>query len=440
MRSRRSAFAWLVAKEWRELLASRAWWIMLALVGPFVGLSFISAVRTYSEISAGAAGAAAPEVFSPLDGIWAPTFSAFELVAIFLLPFVAIRQFAGDRQSGALKLELQHPMSPVTRVAAKALVLLGGWLAAGAAALVAIGLWKLYGGATYAPEIAVILTGHLLNGALTIAFAAAAAAMTENASTAAILTLAFTVGTWVVQFLAAIQGGVWSTVGSYTPMAMVASFQHGLLALDTVLVTFVLIAAGLTVAAVWIQLGTAVSRRLAQSGAVAAAAAVLIAIATLVPASWDASEHHRNSFPETDQEALERISTPLRIEAHLAPQDPRRFDLEHGALAKLRRALPNVRVTYTSETSIGLYEQAAPGYGEIWYDLGGRRVMSRMTTAEGVLETIFALAGVTPASENDADAVGHPLVARPAGAPVVFYAVWPAVVAGLGFMVFRRQL
>ena len=43
--------------------------------------------------------------------------------------------------------------------------------------------------------------------------------------------------------------------------------------------------------------------------------------------------------------------------------------------------------------------------------------MSRVTTAEGVLETIYALAGVTPPAEDE-DAIfrGHPLAGR-RGAP-----------------------
>ena len=92
-------------------MASRSWWVMLLLIGPLVGMSFISAVRTYGELS-GVNGTAAGvgEAFSPLIGVWAPTFSACELAAAFLLPFVAIRLVSGDRQSGALKLELQHPM------------------------------------------------------------------------------------------------------------------------------------------------------------------------------------------------------------------------------------------------------------------------------------------------------------------------------------------
>src|SRR6266581_2873179 len=123
LRSPRSAFLWLVDKECRELVASRAWWVLLVVMGPLVGVSFISAVRTYAEVSGlGGTAAGVGEALSPLIGIWAPTFSACELAAVFLLPFVAIRVVAGDRQSGALKLELQHGMSAFARISAKALV------------------------------------------------------------------------------------------------------------------------------------------------------------------------------------------------------------------------------------------------------------------------------------------------------------------------------
>src|SRR3954447_19812289 len=114
-------WVWLLAKEWRELVASRAWWVLLLAIGPLVGVTFIGAVRTYAELS-GLSGTATGvgEAFSPLIGVWAPTFSACELAAAFLLPFVAIRVVSGDIQSGALKLELQHPMPAAGRIAAKA--------------------------------------------------------------------------------------------------------------------------------------------------------------------------------------------------------------------------------------------------------------------------------------------------------------------------------
>ena len=65
---------WLVDKKCRELISSRAWWVMLLAMGPLVGVSFISAVRTYAEAS-GLNGTAigVGEAFSPLIGVWAPT-------------------------------------------------------------------------------------------------------------------------------------------------------------------------------------------------------------------------------------------------------------------------------------------------------------------------------------------------------------------------------
>ena len=443
MRSPRSPWVWLLCKEWRELVASRSWWVMLVLIGPLVGVSFISAVRTYAEAS-GLNGTAAGvgEAFSPLIGIWAPTFSACELAAAFLLPFVGIRLVAGDRQTGALKIELQQPRLPAAaRTAAKALVLLAGWLIATGAPLLAVLLWRSYGGTLYVPELGTVLLGHVLNAGLSIALAAATASITEHPSTAAILTLSVTVGSWIINFIAAVQGGVWERVAGYTPTAMVADFQHGLVRLDTVLIALALIAGGLGLSAVWSRLGVAVRRRAHETVTLVAVTAAIVLTCSFIGISWDTSENRGNSFPKADERALRTIRSPLAIEAHLAPEDPRRFDLEHQALSKLRRVLPRLQVRYVSATSIGMFEQTAPHYGEIWYDLAGRRTVSRMTTAEGVLETIYGLAGVVPPAEDTNDVFrGHPLAVPPTGAAAVFYGIWPAAVVVGAFIARRRSL
>ncbi|HMD33573.1 MAG TPA: hypothetical protein VKH42_01330, partial [Vicinamibacterales bacterium] len=367
-----SPYTWLVAKEWRELTASRAWWVMLAAMGPLVGVSFISAMRTYAEVSGlGGTSAGVGEALSPLVGIWAPTFSACEIAAAFMLPFVAIRLV--DRQSGALKLELQHPMLPLARVAAKALVLLNGWLIAMLAPLIAVALWKFYGGMLYPPELATVLAGHMLNAGLTVALAAAAASLTDHPATAAIVTLSVTVGTWIINFIAAVQGGLWERAAGYTPTAMVAEFQHGLVRADVVLIALALIVCGLSIAAIWMRLGVRISRRVYESMGAGFAAALVIVACSFVRASADTSENRMNSFSERDEEALRKIQAPLKIEAHLAAEDPRRVDLERRALSKLRRVMPNLTVEYVSSTSIGLFEQTAAHYGEVWYDLGGTR-------------------------------------------------------------------
>ncbi len=109
-------------------------------------------------------------------------------------------------------------------------------MVASLAPLAAALLWKSYGGSVYPPELASVALGHVLNAGLTMGLAFAAAALTEHPSTAAILTLSVTVGTWILNFIAAVQGGIWERIAGYTPPAMVAQFQHGLIRLDVVLI------------------------------------------------------------------------------------------------------------------------------------------------------------------------------------------------------------
>jgi ABC-2 type transport system permease protein len=280
----------------------------------------------------------------------------------------------------------------------------------------------------------------VLNAALTIALAAAAASLTDHPSTAAIVTLSVTIGTWIINFIADVHGGLWERAAGYTPTAMVAEFQHGLVRLDVLLTASALVVFGLVLAAIWMRIGVAVRRRLSESIAAGALTAAAIVACTFATASWDFSENRMNSFPKPDQAVLERIREPLRIEAHLAAEDPRRVDLERQALSKLRRILPKLQVEYVANTSTGLFEQTAQHYGEIWYELGGRRAMSRTTTAEGVLETIYALAGIAPPGENgDAIFRGHPLAVPPKRAAAVFYGIWPALVIAGGVFLRRRH-
>jgi hypothetical protein len=156
-------------------------------------------------------------------------------------------------------------------------------------------------------------------------------------------------------------------------------------------------------------------------------AALAIWACGAVRPSWDLSEARANSFSEADERALRAIREPLRIEAHLAPEDPRRVDLERNAIGKLRRVLPQLEVEYRSATSIGLFEQNKPGYGEIWYEMGGRRTMTRATTADSVLESIYSVAGMAPPGESDEHVFrGRPLATPARGAAFLFYLIWPA--------------
>jgi ABC-2 type transport system permease protein len=434
-------FRELVAKEWRELLASRSYWILLLMIGPLVGQAFITAVKLYAEASGSGAGPAAlPQALTPLDGILVPTFGAYDLAATFFLPFVAIRLISAEKQSGALKLLLQIPGSLGAKLAAKGLVLLAGWVVSCVPALMAVALWKSYGGHLHAPETLNLLLGHFLRATLSIGIAVAAAALAESAASAAIVTLGITVGSWALDFIAAGRGGLLQQLANYTPTAALRSFEQGLLRLSTTVVMLLIVFSAFTLAAIWLNTGRTLRHRLLSTLALAAILVVVMFGAIGLRTSWDLTENRRNSFPPADEVALHQIRDPLSITVILAPEDPRLTDFEQNVLSKLRRNLSHLNVKYTAGSQTGLFEGSEDHYGEIWYEMRGQKIMDRSTIEQVVLEQIYKLAGINPPAANEeADFPGYPLAARPAWAATVFYGVWPLMTI-LAWWLIRRKV
>jgi len=415
-------------KEIAELAASRAFWLLLLIVGLLTGQSFITAMNAYAEASGiGGGPAALAQGLSPLDGILTPALGAYDLAITLLLPFVVIRLIALEKQSDALKLMLQWPASIERQIAAKVVALIGAWIVALIPFVVALTLWRGYGGHLYAPEVLNLLAGYTLRFLLTSAIAMAAASLMSGAANAAIVVLAFTIGTWALDFIAAGRGGILQTLASFTPTATLRGFERGLLRLDVVLVMLILSIVGFALTANWLHLGRSIRARLAGTAvtlilAILAAALVLM----LVRVSFDVSENHRNSFSPADERVLSSIDAPLTITVYLSSEDPRMMDFENNVLLKLRRSMRGVNVIYPLAGRSGLFENDAR-YGTIEYRLGLKTATSRSTTEEIVLDTIYDLAGV-PAPAREAPAYpGYPLAKKPAGAAIVFYVLWPAV-------------
>lgn len=425
-----ASWRWLLAKEWRELLASRAYWILLLLVGPLVGNGFITAINLYAEASGIGGGAAAlTQGLTPLDGILVPTFGAYDLAVTLLFPFVVIRLVAAEKQSGALKLILQFPTGLTSAMAAKTLALGLGWLVAWLPGMIALLLWKHYGGHLYGPETLNLLLGHLLHMALSTGVAVAAAAIAESAASAAIVTLGFTVGTWALDFIAAGRGGLLQELAAYTPTAALRVFEQGLLRLSTVIVIAAFSLAGVALAVIWLHTGRSWRYRGLATATVVVGLVLAVFPATRLRPSWDMSENRRNSFAPADEAVLRQIKEPLKITVYLAPEDPRLTDFERSILVKLRRLLPRVEVDYTAGSHTGLFESDEDHYGEIWYELSAKRVMNRSTTEAIVLEQLYDLAGLSPPERvEENDFPGYPLAARPAGAAWIYYLFWPLTI------------
>ena len=403
---------------------------MLLMVGALVGHGFITAVGLYAEVSGNGSGPAAlPQGLTPLDGILVPTWGAYDLAATLLFPFVAIRLIASEKESGALKLLLQLPTNLSSKITAKGLVLVVGWLVAWLPGMVAIVLWKTYGGHLYRAETLNLLFGHFLRGLLSAGVAVAAASIAESAASAAIVTLGLTVGTWALDFIAAGRGGFLQQLANFTPTAALRSFEQGLLRLNTVAVMFALSIGGFALAAIWLHTGRSWRFRLPLTAALVLALAAATTGGARLRASWDTSENRRNSFSAIDEVYLGKINQPLKITVYLAPEDPRLTDLDQSVIRKLRRVLRQVDVQYAANSLSGLFENSEDHYGEIWYEMGGRKVMDRSTIEEVVLEQIYLLAGInSPDRSAENEFPGYPLAAQPKGAALIFYVIWPTFV------------
>lgn len=409
-------------------------------MGPLVGHAFITAVQTYADVSGSAGGAAAlAQGISPLDGLLVPTFGAYALVATLLLPFVAIRAVADDKTSGGLALLVQGPTSLGAMMSIKFLVLVGIWMLSWLPGIAALALWSSYGGHLHGNEVLVVFLGYLLRGVVVIATAFCAAAVTDSAASAAIVALSITVGSWALDFLAQVQGGLAQRLAQFTPESVLRLFEQGEWNAAITVVSLVFSFALLIMATIWLHPGTPRRTRVVRSAMIFAFTVAAALASSMLRVSVDASEDRRNSLAVEDEHALMSLRGPILVTAHLAPEDPRLTDLQRSVLHKIER-VTEIRLTTTARTSTGMFERPVEGYGEIWYEWNGQRRMTRSTTLPIVLEMLYDLTGLkSPTARGPSAYPGYPLKATPRGAAVLFYVVWPALLLGVAVVARRTR-
>jgi ABC-2 type transport system permease protein len=429
----------LLAKELWEVLSGRALWTMLLLLCPLIGYSFVQAVALYSEASTAALHAPVlARGLSPLDGVLVPSLGALYVGTTLLFPFVAIRVISHEKESGALRLLVQLPYRSATLVAAKLVAVLAAWVLASLPALSALGIWGLLGGHVSPPETLTLLVGHLGYGLLVGALALCAAALADSAATAAILTLACTIGSWVLDFTLAGRPGVLAWVAGLSLTQTLRPFEQGLLVVGLVVGIAAAIGGFAALAAVWLPPGVTVRAKLARSLGCVLVTGVLLALAAQLRTALDVTEDRRNSFPAADQLALARLTAPLVVTVHLAPEDPRYADLQRNVLAKLAHTLPHVTIRLAGGQQTLASSAEDEAYGEVEYAYGARTATSRSTSPREVLPLLYGLAQVPvpPATAAD-DYPGYPCVADAQAALLWFCGGLPLVI-GLTWWWTRR--
>jgi len=427
----RGAPVWpLFAKELREIVSGRALWTLLLLSCPLVGYSFFQATSLYGEASAAAANSPVLATgLSPLDGILVPTFGSFYVAVTLLFPFVAIRALGEEKQSGALRLLVQLPYRTVTLVWVKLAAVFFAWLLCAIPVLSSVLIWSMAGGHLSPAEIATLFLGHLLYGLLIGAVALFAASITESSATAAIVTLAFTIGSWVLDFTIAGRPGWLEWFAHLSLTQVIRTFEQGLLSASLVAGVVVAVCAFLALATVWLPPGITVRQKLMRSAVCVGATAVALVLVTQIKASIDVTEDRRNSFALADARQLASLAEPLAITVHLAAEDPRYIDLHRNVLAKLERVMPHVSIRLATARQSFASSAGDETYGEIEYRYGARSDLSRSTSPREILPLIYGLAGVPPpAPIPSAEFPGYPLVTDSVFSLVWFLAVLPILI------------
>jgi ABC-2 type transport system permease protein len=426
----RAPFHPLLAKELWEVASGRALWTMLLILCPLVGYSFFQAAALYGEASSAARDSPLlASGLSPFDGVLVPTFGALYVAVTLLFPFVAIRTLGHEKETGALRLLVQLPYRVPTLIAAKMTAIFGAWLAAVIPATSALAIWLMLGGHLYPAETLDLLLGHLLYGLLVGAIALFSASISESSATAAIVTLAFTVGSWVLDFALAGQPGVLGWVSRLSLTQTLRGFEQGLLSAGLVLGIVAAICGFAALAAVWLHPGVPLRAKLTRSAVCVTIAGAVVALATQIGLSVDLTEDRRNSFPAADQRALADLREPLIITVHLAPEDPRYVDLRRNVLLKLERVMPRVtiRLATMGQSMVGSTGEEA--YGEIEYSYGGRSDKSRSTSHREVLPLLYALAGrPVPTPVAGEEYPGYPLLANASPALAWFLGGLPLLI------------
>ena len=416
----------LLMQEIRALLVSPALWVMLIILSLLVGYSFIQAVELFSQASRTALSY--PELASgmnPLEGVFVPTFGAYYLVETLLLPFVIIRLIGQDKQNGTLKLLLQLPLSPFSLNAIKLSAMAVVWLLMLLPGISVLIIWQYLGGAVHFPEILTLMLGHTLYSLTIICIAMFATVISNTLATAAMICLAATLGSWVLDFAAG-DGGWMGVLGSWSLTTLLRQFESGLLTSISLASFLALSLLFFIAASVLLHPGQRFRHKIKVLSWTVVALLVVVSCLMQIPQYRDVTENRKHSFNPADVSALQQMSEPLKIRIHLSKEDGRLYDLERKVLSKLRRIIPDLEVVFSNTQSTGLFgASGSDTYGLIEYEYAGKQYQSYSNSSFEILPLLHALAGHNVKPDVIPGYTGHPLVADASNSKWWFYLLLP---------------
>jgi ABC-type transport system involved in multi-copper enzyme maturation permease subunit len=402
---------------------------MLLIEAPLVGYGFTQAVFLFTQASRSAIRfAELAKGMEPMQGVFVPTFGSLYLVLTLLFPFIAIRLMRGERDSNSLKLLLQMPVSPGCIVLAKLVAVMLAWIASLIPLAAALIVWIANGGHVFLPALFVLLLGYALYSLIIAAVAFGASVTTDSPTSAAILTLAITLGMWVLDFA----GSTTGILRSFSFISLTESlrkFETGLLSAPDTLLLIIIAVALLSVSAICIHPGTATRFKILRSALVAVFAGAVAVFASFSQTAVDFSEDSHNSFNPAYERALRSMDQPLRITVNLSADDSRLQEMERNVFAKLRRNVPHLRIVYSEESNKLLFTTPEDDrYGLIVYEYAGSKDEVRSNSPTEILPILFKLSGQTVNADPVPNYSGYPLVLEKTNGELLFYCVLPVAI------------
>jgi ABC-type transport system involved in multi-copper enzyme maturation permease subunit len=222
----------LIRRELGIVLGAPATWAVLALAALLIGHGFVLALDLFAAASRSAMGQRLMRrELDPLLGIVRPTFGGVQLAAALLLPILAARPLAMEKERNSFA-ALALTVGSTDRVIAAKLI--AAWLSAALLLAIPVALltgFVLAGGHLASGETLVTFLGYGLFVALIASASVAGAAATRSFAQAATLGMLLSLGSWAIDASEGFSALAW--LGSFASLsvgAQLAGFEHGVLA------------------------------------------------------------------------------------------------------------------------------------------------------------------------------------------------------------------
>lgn len=399
----------------RELLLafrSRVTWISASLAALLVGHGFVLAVDIFGSASRSAlASTLMRREMDPLAGIVRPTLGGLQLAAAVLVPVLAARVLAADKERRSFGPVALQVGSIPRLVLAKLVAALGGCALLLISPAVLFATYLLLGGHLDPIETLTALLGSAFHIVFLCAAALAAAAWVDGVALATGLAFMVSIGSWALDASEGYSALAW--LGGAAQMSLAARlspFERGLLSLESTASLLAMIAGAIALALVGARFDWSPARRAGAAVTVVVTTVALAGFASRLHRTFDWTESRRASLPPAAVVELRKLDQLIAVDVWLDIEDSRRRQLERDVLEKLRIARGDILVRTPLDGQGASIPAHDDRYGVLVLHVGDAVRETRSTSRREIVQLIFDAAGRPLPDWSVSAYVGYPAV------------------------------